>query len=36
MTAPDFDLSLRDAVPSDVDDVTALENRAFPVPWKRA
>ena len=36
MTTPLFDLSLGDAVPSDVDDVTALEDRAFPIPWKRA
>jgi ribosomal-protein-alanine N-acetyltransferase len=31
-----YGLVLREAVPADVDDVTALENRAFPVPWKRA
>jgi ribosomal-protein-alanine N-acetyltransferase len=31
-----YGLAMREAVMADVDDVTALENRAFPVPWKRA
>ncbi|HKB72428.1 MAG TPA: ribosomal protein S18-alanine N-acetyltransferase [Thermoanaerobaculia bacterium] len=34
--APEFELyRLRPAAPGDVDDITAIEEASFPVPWKR-
>ncbi len=35
MSALPAPFAVHDALPSDLDDIAALERRAFPIPWKR-